>query len=53
MSEASKVVCIVGPTASGKSSLAEAVALRLKSAVVPSTRRSIRNGRHAKTLACF
>ncbi len=34
MSEASKVVCIVGPTASGKSSLAEAVALRLKSAVV-------------------
>ena len=34
MSEASKVVCIVGPTASGKSSLAESVALRLKSAVV-------------------
>ena len=28
------IICVVGPTASGKSSLAEAVALRLKSAVV-------------------
>lgn len=34
MSEAPRLVCIVGPTASGKSSLAEAVALRLDSSVV-------------------
>lgn len=34
MSEAQGVVCIVGPTASGKSALAEAVALRLEAPVV-------------------
>lgn len=34
MSDARGVVCIVGPTASGKSALAEAVALRLQSSVV-------------------
>ena len=34
MSEAGPVVCIVGPTASGKSSLAERLAVTLGSAVV-------------------